>query len=568
MAKNLGLGSKLIRVSLIIGTGIAAIGGFCSAMLGTVIGTEPTARGYLGVITGAQFLNAALFLFVLWMLASRKLVTRVNTLANAMDRGAEGDLTVTIESSSEDELGHLTDNLNAMFVRLAGAVNKVKGSVDELRSIAATVQDVADKGVGTARIQAQAVQGTTDGMRDIDRSVNEVAEAVESLSRTASENAASIIQMSASIEEVAEHMEALARAVEDVSSSIVQMATAEKEIGRSVGTLRGDSARTASLVADMDIAIKQIEKSALETAAISEEVLRDAELGRESVESTISGIDEIRRSSHSVAETIETLSHRVGDINTIVSVINDIAEQTKLLALNASIIAAQAGEHGKGFAVVANEIKELARRTTSSTGEIGTIIMGLREETELAVKAIRQAEKRISEGEQLSYRSGEALHKIVDGVKMATSQAGEIARTTVEQAQGSEHMRQAMERVAEMVEQIVRATNEQANGTEMIMGAVARMKDLTGQVFASTHEQRTTSTIIVKSSEGITTMISNIRQACQVQTESSTKIIQAVENMENTTESNLETTHIMGEAVAGLAHQTDALSAAMGGFRV
>ncbi|WP_298267622.1 methyl-accepting chemotaxis protein [Geobacter sp.] len=558
MARNLRLGSTLIRWLLIAGAALA--------LVGASITFRTTGNSLL--LGGVFLVNAAISICVLRMLAARKLVSRVNILAGAMNRGAEGDLTVTVADDSEDEFGMLSGNFTTMVQRLSGMVTNVNGAVTELKEIAATVRNAADSGLATAEVQAQAVQGTTEGIRAIDRSVNEVACSVESLSRSASDNSASILQMSASIEEVASHVEELARAVDEVSSSIIQMAAAEKAIGSNVSGLMEDASGTASLVAEMERSIKQIEKSTVETAAISDEVLRDAELGRESVESTISGIGEIRRSSLTVAEAIETLSIRAGDIGSIISVIDEVAEQTKLLALNASIIAAQAGEHGKGFAVVAHEIKDLAKRTTSSTREIDQIIEGLREETDRAVVAIRHAEKRIVEGEELSHRSGDALHKIVDGVKMAAGQVNEIARTTVEQSQGSEHIRQAMERVADMVKQIMRATQEQTHGSELIMGAVARMKGLTAQVRNSTQEQRNTGALIVRSSEGISQMIATIRQACQVQAENSEKIVRAVENMENSAEQNLQTTRVMEGTVNGLTCQIEELTRAMAGFRV
>lgn len=569
MAKNLRLGSRLIRFSLIAGIVIALIGSICAYYSnGYLADAPPVAQNIARLTLVISLINAVLFLFVFWMLAARKVVKRVNKLAYAMDRGAEGDMTVTVDSDADDELGLLSVNFNTMLQRLAATLTRVKSSVAELRTIAETVQAAANNGVNNAKIQADAVLETTEGVRAIDRSVTDVALSVEQLSRTAAENSSSIMQMSASIEDVAEHVDALARAVEEVSASIVQTAAAEKEIGSNASTLMNDAKRTASLVAEMDTSIKQIEKSVMETAAISEEVIRDAEQGREAVESTIAGIDEIRRSSRYVGETVATLSQRADHIGTIISVINDIAEQTKLLALNASIIAAQAGEHGKGFAVVANEIKELARQTTNSTGEIGTIITGLREESERAVAAIKHAELRITEGEKLSYRSGEALNKIVDGVKMSSGQVSDIARTAVEQAQASEHTRAAVDRVASRVEQIARATEEQAHGTGLIMDAAGRMKNLTSQVRQATQEQRNAGTLIVKSSAGISQMIVTIRQACQIQTESTEKIVQAVDNLRSTSEGGMETTRIMEETVSGLSRQIDELSEAMSGFRV
>jgi len=110
----------------------------------------------------------------------------------------------------------------------------------------------------------------------------------------------------------------------------------------------------------------------------------------------------IRNSSRITAEVIETLSLRANDIGAILSVIDEVAEQTSLLALNAAIIAAQAGDHGKGFAVVADEIRELAERTSSSTREIATVVNGVQEETRRAVDAISLAEASITEGVRLS----------------------------------------------------------------------------------------------------------------------------------------------------------------------
>jgi methyl-accepting chemotaxis protein len=317
----------------------------------------------------------------------------------------------------------------------------------------------------------------------------------------------------------------------------------------------------------MDGSIKQVEQNALNTASISEEVKNDAESGRESVEATISGIGEIRRSSRITFEAIENLSSRAGNIGKILSVIGELAEQTNLLALNASIIAAQAGEHGKGFAVVAEEIKDLARRTGSSTRDITDIIKGVQEETQRAVRAIKVSEQRIAEGEQLSQRSGEVLNKIVAGVQMATDQVNQIARTTVEQADGSQEIRKAMERVANMVGQIAKATREQAHGSELIMAAVERMKGLTGQVRGSTREQSSSSNLIVRSTKDITAMIKNIRQACAVQTDGSRMIVEAIEHIEQSTQTNAEVTRVMDSAVEGLSRQIEVLRNEMSGFK-
>ena len=568
MAKNLRLGSKFIRFSLIGGFIVAAAGVYCASSAISLTAGNEAAQRYVSFTFAALILNGLFFMAVFWMLTARKVVKRVNVLAAAMDRGADGDLTSRLEVTAEDEIGKLNRNFNVMMERLAGVAGKVILSVGELRKIAADINDVAKQGVTSAELQSEGVNGASGAVLEINRSVNQIAEWVENLAGSATDNASSILELSASIEEVIQHVEALGKAVEEVSASIFEMAAAEKEIGGSVNNLMNDSTTATSLVEGLDISIKQVEKNALQTATISEVVKQDAEMGREAVEATISGIGEIRRSSRITVEAIENLSARAVDIGKILSVIDEVAEQTNLLALNASIIAAQAGEHGKGFAVVADEIKELARRSSISTREIAGIIKGVQEETRRASSAIKLSEQRIAEGEALSQRSGEALHKIVAGVLQATGQVNEIARTTVEQSKGSQKMRQAMERVADMVRQIARATREQGHGSELITAAAERMKNLTGQVRISTKAQRETGDLIVHATEDITTMIGNIRQACVAQAESSQRIVQAMENIRHSTRTNVEATRVMDGAVDGLTRQVQLLQEEMAGFKV
>ncbi|WP_243374986.1 HAMP domain-containing methyl-accepting chemotaxis protein [Geotalea sp. SG265] len=562
MAKNLRFGSSFIRFALICGFIVSLAGIYLTVTMGHADST------YL-VLAGAAFsVNALVALTVLLMLAARKMVKRVRVIADAMNRGAGGDLTARVSVDSGDELGTLGSSLNVMLQNLSGMTERVKITIQELGRMAVDIKEVSRRGVTVAEVQSQGVKGTTVAVQEINQSINEVALGVESLSRSSAENASSILEMSASIEEVAKHVEALFQAVEEVSSSIIEMASAEKEIGRSVNSLMSDSTAAAGLVADMGTSIKQVERNALNTAAISEEVRNDAESGRAAVEATISGIEEIRRASRTSFESIENLSLRAGNIGKITLVIDEIAEQTNLLALNASIIAAQAGEHGKGFAVVAGEIKDLAQRTGNSTREITDIIKGVQEETQRAVKAFNLAEQRIVEGEKLSHRSGEMLKKIVNGAQMATEQVNEIARTTVEQSQGSQEISKAMDRVADMVKQIAKATREQGRGSELIMSAAERMKSLTGQVKSSSQEQSSSSSLIVRSTENISSMIENIKKSCGAQAESSQRIVEAIEDIAASTKTTVDATRVMDGVAAGLSQQIDVLSKEMSIFKI
>ncbi|EHP87803.1 methyl-accepting chemotaxis sensory transducer [Geobacter metallireducens RCH3] len=513
-------------------------------------------------------IGAAALAFSFGIVATRNIIRRVDQMVKAVKGGAEGDLSSRVPITSGDELGRLGDDFNTMLEKLGELVKKVNRSLVEVGQISANIFEVSRRVLSAAEVQAEGGSQTSSAVTEINASIKEVSSGVDSLSLSSSETSSSILEMAASIEEVALNAEALAQSVEEVSSSVVEMVASIKQISGSVASLMEATSSIASSVAEMDSSIKQVEKNAMESAAISEGVRRDAETGKASVEATIAGISEIKRSSRITSEVIETLSERVSDIGAILSVIDEVAEQTNLLALNAAIIAAQAGEHGKGFAVVADEIKELAERTSSSTREISLLIKGVQDETARAVEAIEVAEKSIADGEILSQRSGEALAKIVTGVQETTAQVESIARATMEQAKGSQMIREAMEQVSDMIGQIASATREQSKGSDMIMGAAERMKGLTSQVRVSTKEQAKVGNFIASSTENITTMIRQIKRACDEQTRGSEQIIRAVENIQESTDTNLGAAKMMEDSVSRLSRQLEVLQGEMNSFKV
>ena len=481
---------------------------------------------------------------------------------------AGGRLDARLEVRGGGEAAELAHAMNIMAENLHSMVSRIGSASEVLTSIDNNLENAARQVVNSAQMQEKSVLETSRAVVQITDSVHEVYNGIDKLSAAATETSASSLEMAATIEEIAMSAEKLGEAVEEVSSSITEMTASIKEIGTSIVNLLDASTTTASSIAEMDATIRQVEKNAMDSASISETVRNDAEIGKNAVLEAIAGMQAIRDSSQITSEVVETLSLRVNDIGAILSVIDEVAEQTNLLALNAAIIAAQAGEHGKGFAVVADEIRELAERTSSSTREIAAVIKGVQEETRRAVDAISQAEESIAAGEKLSQRSGTALEKIVTGVERAGIQVSEIAKATVEQARGSQSIREAMESVEDMVETIANSAREHSRGTDMITAAVERMKDLTIHVRTSTREQSRASTLIARSTEDGTTMVDQIREACRSQIDSSALISKSVNNIEAATTANSQATKVMHAAVADLTHQIDLLEKEMTGFKI
>ncbi len=558
MQRNLNLGASIMRYFQIAAV-IMSLAGAVTAAMNLHSSDAATLQATIKVTLAMFILISALLATSIWLLARRSLAKRINSLSATLQLISAGDLTARVKTSSNDEVDELGNNLNLMLDKFESLIISIYTIASELTQISTYNGDAAGRVIQAAQVQSKGVEQTSAAVNGIINSVDKVSDGVINLSGSAEIANASIREISESINAIRQDVTIQSESIEEVSSSITEMAAVVEEIGMNVRSLMDASASTSSSIAQMDASNKQVEQNARETASISDEVLLDAELGKSAVEATIKGIDAIRHSSSSTYSSISTLSERVSAIGSILSVIDEIAEQTNLLALNSAIIAAQAGEHGKGFAIVAGEIKGLANRTRQSTMEIASLIEGVQEETAKAVTAIRQTEEKVSEGEVLSKRSGEALGKIVAGVQMAATRANEIARSTVEQAYGSQIINSAMKHVADMVEHIARSCQEASRTNNGIMKAVERMKSFTSQVNSSATSQQQIGADIATSTERMAKDLTNIKKACGEQSDWSMQIVQSIDNVRESTQSNMESARIMEKGVENLTVQIERL---------
>ncbi|HEX2987225.1 MAG TPA: methyl-accepting chemotaxis protein, partial [Chloroflexota bacterium] len=175
-------------------------------------------------------------------------------------------------------------------------------------------------------------------------------------------------------------------------------------------------------------------------------------------------------------------------IGVIVETIDDIAEQTNLLALNAAIEAARAGEHGKGFAVVADEVRKLAERSSRSTKDIAALIAEVQKGTSEAVAAVERESKEVEAGSRLAEEAGEALDRTLASVKVAADQASHIASAVLEMETISRQVVALMDSVSAVVAQSAAATEEMAASSQEVEGAMKKMASVSEEASASAKE--------------------------------------------------------------------------------
>ena len=567
MIRDLTAGSRRIRNLHVVAIVFASVGAVLAVMI--ILSPTPENVGRLApILAGICLLDALIVSIVMAILKARGLARRISLVADAFNRGADGDLTVRVDLGAGDEIAHLGDNFNGMLEKLSGMVAGIEKSISELSRIGSRSGEAFRQVLEAANVQAREVAETAEAIAAINDSTGRVSRGVEQLARTSAENITAIQVVVESIAEVRMDVEAQAGVIEEVSSSIFEVGAVVEETDRSMAVLTQSAKTTSASLAEMDRSIRQVERSVREATQVAASVREVAQTGKEAVEATIAGIGDIRASSGATYASILRLSERVESISKIVSVIEELTEQTNLLALNSAILAAQAGEHGKGFAVVSSEIKDLANRTKSSTAEIVGLIQGISEETGKAVTAIRATEDRVAGGEQLSHRSGEALNRIVASVGVVTGQVDEIARATEEQSRGSRDIQIAIQEVAESVGRIAISSREQTETSKSIMKSVEQMKALTTRVITSSTRQEEVGRGIVESTEQMAGVVENIRTAGAEQVVSCERITASGSRVQGSAEDTLEAARTMGAAMESIAAQIDLLRAEISKLQV
>lgn len=496
-----------------------------------------------------------------------KPILLVNTTLKEMAEG-EGDLTRIIEVQSNDEVGELATGFNRFTERLRIMVRRTRAVSADLNAATESIRSSLNQVNAGSQQQAQSLAESYLAVQAIEGSISGIAESTGSLVEAAEESSSATLELGATIEEIAQQMERLFATVEEVSSSVSEMSVSSQQIAENVEILSSSTEVTASSITELDASIKEIEENAEKTSRLSEEAAVDAQKGKEAVDETIQGILAIRESVDQASVVIQDLGNQSNAIGKILTVIDEVADQTSLLSLNAAIIAAQAGEHGKGFAVVANEIRELADRTAVSTREIGAIITNLQKGTSEAVRAMAVGSERVHQEVERSKGAGQALDKIRTSTMKSREQVAGIVRATQEQSRGSQQITNSMNQVASMLDQIASAIKQQSDGTLQLARASEAMKEIAAQGKLSTGEQAKGSRQINLSMERIRSMIERIDEATREQSERTRQVVEAVSSIRAGSEATTLRTSELDQVVEILSRQTSALEEEVGAFKV
>jgi methyl-accepting chemotaxis protein len=377
----------------------------------------------------------------------------VISLRDQLTQGVSGfiDDSEAMKKQARDEQAAAESRTKVMVIAL-GVVALILGSL-----IAVLIAGSLTSAISRMLLLIEQIAANDLAMQDMEiTSRDEVGKAGMALNQMKN-NLRGIIQ------EIAATAEHVASASEEISASATQQA-------QSAETQKDQAAQVANAMQQMSSTVLLVSENSNSAAESSRHAAETARHGGTIVEETLNKMQAIAESVASTAKKVEELGKSSDQIGRIIGVIDDIADQTNLLALNAAIEAARAGEQGRGFAVVADEVRKLAERTTTATKEIANMIRNIQDETKIAVSAMEAGTQQVEKGVKSTTQAGEALKEIIQMSEHVGEMITHIATAATEQSSASDEVNRNMEQIARLVKESAVGAQQSAKACQDLSG--------------------------------------------------------------------------------------------------